>query len=187
MDQHKVNYSLSNKDMMELVEGKSNFVLYEDIKDSTMDKLLGKYGCCIILYQSTKNYGHWCCLIRHSQHLIEFFDSYGEFPDTHLSNVPEYYKRILNEDYPYLTLLMLKWCLKDPKNKVEYNEVQYQEYNSSHTPKISINTCGRHVASRILLRKYSLKQYQRLISGAIKGVDKYADELVTQLINTRIE
>lgn len=185
-----MEYALSARDLLELVDYNANLVLYEDLINykgpDALDELLDPYGVCIILYQTKRNFGHWCCIIRHGKHRIEFFDSYGEKPDVHLATVSTYYKKVLNEDFPYLTALLYEWILKDRRNKVEFNEIQYQSYGQGDD---RIATCGRHVGTRILLRDLPLKKYQELIGGAIKDIrsglktNLAADRLVTAYTN----
>ena len=54
--------ALSDSDMFRLLNNKCNLVLYPDLHlYKNIDQVLGKYGCCILLFEAKKNYGHWCC------------------------------------------------------------------------------------------------------------------------------
>lgn len=82
-----MDYSLSNTDITNSLNGKCNIIMYEDLRnvDNIEDVLIN--DCCIILYQNTKNNGHWVVLNkRYSDEtpIFEFFDSYGGAPDSQL-------------------------------------------------------------------------------------------------------
>ena len=68
---------------------------------------------------------------------------------------------MLDEEQPYLTRL-----LRSSGRKVYYNQHPFQ------SDKDDVNTCGRWVVSRLLLRKKTLPQfYKYIMSGGMKPDD----------------
>jgi len=163
IDEYK-NIALSDTDLLTLMDGKANVVVYPDIhKYRSIDRLLGNYGVCFILYEWKPHYGHWCCLIRHGN-LIEFFDPYGNWPDSCLEDVPEPYRTESNQLKPYLTNLMIK-CDYD----LSYNEFQFQKLDEE------VKDCGRWCCVRALLKELPLKDFKDLF------FNEAGDDLVTVL------
>ncbi len=70
---------LSNTDILEAVHHKTNLVTYKELMGfSTLQQLLGKYKCCVILYDiNESNCGHWCLIMQNNSDEVEFFDPYG--------------------------------------------------------------------------------------------------------------
>lgn len=87
--------------------------------------------CCIILYMSGPNYGHWTCLTK-NEFGINFMDSYGGVIDDQLEHVDQ---NIPGQDKKYLIKLLSKY-----KGDVYYNDIQMQTMNQN------IATCGRYCA-----------------------------------------
>lgn len=173
---HLKKISLSNEDVMKLLNGKSNLVLYPDIINyNNIDELLGKYGACIILYLTEENYGHWCCIFR-DKDVIQFFDSYGEMVDNALNYAMDpYFKKKGGMDLPLLTSLLLDAY---DKYEIRFNNFKFQE------DKKDINTCGRFCVVRLWLRNLNEYEFKDFMYST-----KYKpDELVailTQEINTQ--
>ena len=162
-------YSLSSRDLMRFVGSRANMVTYPEIaKYQTLDDLLGPYKAAIILYLTSKNYGHWCLIFREGN-VVYFFDSYGLMPDRELKWLKG--NPILS-DYPRNPLNRLSKLLKESPYEIDYNNHKLQ--NSSH----DIATCGRHVGMRLLMRKLDNEQYYRLMKGQ-KGIT--SDQIVTYL------
>lgn len=162
-----MDIALSGKDILKLVDGKANLVIYEDIhKYKTLDDLLGPYGACVILYCFKPKYGHWCCIFKRKPDTIEFFNSYGGKPDSTLYLINDDYRKNSNQWYPYLCKLIY-----DSGYNIEYNEHQFQKFDND------IYTCGRWACMRLLLRDLSLKEFKKLFKN------KYGDEVVTFLTN----
>ena len=163
--------SLSNKDILRFIGNRANLVLYPDIrKYKTIDQLLGKHGACVILYLTKENpglYGHWCCVFKQGKNTIQFFDPYGGPVDSQLDySMDDYFRKKYNLDIPLLT-----WLLYKSKYKVRYNEFPFQE------EKTNINTCGRHVCCRILLKYLDEYEYEDFMYST----QYKPDELVTLL------
>lgn len=147
-------YSLSNFDIQELLKGKANLLTYLELKEyDNIDDVLGKYGACVILYLSSLNYGHWCCIFRSpKKNTLEYFDPYGYTVDYALKFAPEHFRKVNGLEYPHLTYLLYN----SPYN-IEYNNYKFQKLGNG------INTCGRHVVTRLLLRYLTIEQYNKLM------------------------
>lgn len=155
---------LSDADIMSAIFNKANLVLYSDIKNyKNIDSLLGKHKCCVVLYEGDSETGHWCCILRNRNGELEFFDPYGVKLDDEI-------KWNKNNKYPKeLTELILK-----NNEPIIYNDQKLQKLSPD------ISTCGRHIISRILLRKMDLDTYcDMLRSFKKKGFD--SDDIVTLL------
>lgn len=166
--------ALSDKEVLKLVNSRANLILYPDLhKYRTIDELLGKYKACIILYVSRMDpdiYGHWCCIFKVKPNTLEFFNSYGEIPDVNLEDLPMEKRIKMNEDYPYLAMLMY-----NSPYKLTFNEHQFQDDGSD------IKTCGRHTALRLACRWMSLKKYYNMFKKLTKKLRMTNDELCTFL------
>jgi len=175
---------LSTDQVMKLLDGKINYIPYSDIKRySSVDELLDPYDCCIILYFTAENFGHYVCLTKRGKS-VEFFDPYGLMIDDELEFVDsddegEALKERKNQDYGYLTELLL-----DSPYHLEFNQYQFQEENDD------VNTCGRHCVVRCLMKKMDLEEYKNFILKNIKLVKKItgrndidADFIVTMYTN----
>jgi hypothetical protein len=143
--------ALSNTDIMNLIGGKANLMIYSQLQDyDDLDDVLGKYGALVLLYETSRNFGHWVCVFKVNNNTIEHFDSYGLKPDDEIKFIPEYFRKIAGADYPHLTAL-----LYNSGYKVIYNEYQLQEKKSG------INTCGRWVATRLNYRNIPQKKFAK--------------------------
>lgn len=159
-----IKIALSDKQVLKLVHGKANIVLYPElIYYDNIDQILGRYGACFLLFESKPNYGHWTCLIRRGN-TIEFFDPYSGYPDDNLKFVPEEFKHKSNQDKPYLSMLLL-----NSPYKLEYNEFDFQN------KKQGVNTCGRWCAMRILFKYLTIEEFASLF------LNKNGDKMVTYL------
>ena len=59
----EINKSLSAREVLNLLDNKVNFVQYSDVhKISTIDELLGPHRKCVLLYQTSHNYGHYVAI-----------------------------------------------------------------------------------------------------------------------------
>lgn len=159
------NISLSNVDVMKLVNGKAKVLLYSELKNyKTLDEALGEYGAMFLLIETRPDYGHWTCVFKQTKDLIECFDSYGDFIDTQLEYIPSNFREISGQEYPMLTYL-----LYHSPYDISYNQHKFQKLGDG------IATCGRWSSLRILLRDLPLKKFYDLFHG------KKADDVVSIL------
>jgi hypothetical protein len=135
---------------------------------------------CFLLYEHSKNNGHWVCLCRYSdgnQPVIEFFDSYGGAPDTQLRWTPQQTRMGLGITRPFLTSLLKK--AESDGFDIIHNKMDYQSEN----PEIA--TCGRHCCMRIKMlddKNLTLDEYNKEMKQLRKNSDMTYDEIVSQVI-----
>jgi len=151
MSKQEEQISLSESDIKTMLNGQCNVLTYPELVNyDNINDAMGPHGALILLYMTNQNYGHWVCAFKRNNNAIEFFDSYGFFPDDELKLIPEYFRKVSNQLYPHLTYLLLK-----SKNKIEYNNVQLQKL------KKDVNTCGRWCIVRIMLRNLTINEFVR--------------------------
>ena len=165
--------SLSNQDIENFLGHSPNIIRYKDLKKfNSIDQAL-KNGYVIILYETKQNFGHWVLVFKRNKNTIEHFDSYGIKPDDELDFIKPIFKIINGTVKPYLTYLLLK-----SKYKVEYNEFKLQKMAPN------INTCGRWILLRLLLKDYDIYDFKKILDKKLKEykINNY-DELVVKLID----
>jgi hypothetical protein len=141
--------SLTAEKVLKICKRQANVVLYPDLLYyDNIDDVLGIYGACIILYQTSPSYGHWVCIFKLNKNTVEHFDSYSYKPDKELKFIDKDFRKKNNENFPYLTYLLYK-----SGYKINYNEHHFQ------SNKREISTCGRWTGARLLLRHLTLKQF----------------------------
>lgn len=157
---------LSDQEVLKLIDGRANLVLYGDISDyDTIDELLYPYDACIILYvfqNKPSIFGHWVLIHKRGKEL-EYFDSYGKFIDYPLKEVPDKLKKLTNQNYAHLSKLLI-----NSPYRIQYNDYKFQDSDPN------IKTCGRYVALRLLLKELSLKKFEKLFR-------ENSDDVVTLL------
>lgn len=164
------NIALSDKEVLRLVDGRAKIILYPQFaKMNSIEDALQPYGACFILFLSQPNYGHWCCLFRRGN-TLEFFNPYGGYPDDTLEYIPWKFRDISNQNFTYLTKLLIE----SPYN-LEYNEHKFQKMKSD------IKTCGRHCAVRLMFRDLTLEDYYDMLKKLSKIFKMNFDKIVTLL------
>lgn len=165
----EINKSLSSTEILKLMNNKCNLVQYSDLHSiPTIDVLLGPHNKCVLLYQTSHNYGHWCCVWEHND-TIFFYDSYGSKPDTQLNFVPPDLKDELNSNHNYLIKLMY-----ESGKKVEFNQYQFQKREPD------VATCGRWCVNRLRFPEISIDEYHDIFKDASKRMPM--DELICYLV-----
>jgi hypothetical protein len=167
--------ALSDKQVLKLINGRANLILYPDLhKYKHIDEILEPYGACIILYESKPKYGHWCCIFKVNDKLLEYFNPYGGlnegFPDDSLEYIPMDFRLKSYQYYPYLSYLMY-----NSPYELSYNEHRFQKHD------MDIKTCGRWTALRLIFRNLSLEQFYVLMKFLKKRLKISLDQLVTLL------
>jgi len=153
----------------------ANIMRYGDLQQySSIDHLLPKrVDYCFILYEDSVNKGHWICLSKYGD-TVEFFDSYGGYPDSQLKWVDMARRLKLNQARPWLSLL-LDLCDYD----VIYNPFKYQKES------MDISTCGRHTVWRIINlveNDKDLEGYYKMMKKLKSETDESYDEIVSRMI-----
>ena len=143
--------ALSNRDVMKLVKHKANVVGYPDLVNyKTLDELLGPHRAAFILYEWEPDFGHWISIFRRGNS-VEFFDPFGLKPDEHIKTMPKNQRVYTQQEYPYLTKLLI-----DSPYDISYNHHKLQNKNA--------NTCGRWAALRLIFKDFTLEQFNKLMS-----------------------
>jgi hypothetical protein len=133
------------------------------------------YGHVFLLYQQSKNNGHWVLLSKYDN-IIEYFDSYGGFIDEPYRWTGIKARRLLGEGIPYLTIM-----LRNTKYDVIYNGYDFQNAKNG-----AIATCGRWCILRlktILKNKMHLNYFIKMMKQLKKSTKLSYDEIVSDLIN----
>jgi hypothetical protein len=166
----KLAYMISDADISKYFTDATEKILkysqLADIKD--IDELLpNPQDYRIILTESKRNEGHWCCIMKYTdkktgKKYIEWFDSYSGKPDSELKFIPDAIKRMLGQDKNHLTRLL--GTVKEPYN-ILYNSTKYQ------TLKDGINTCGRWCILRLIMFHigYTLPEFKAFIKESSKN------------------
>lgn len=167
------NIALSDSDIKRRLNGYTNIVLYSDIhKYKHLDELFNGTNNVVILYEKEPQYGHWTCVLKLNRENVEFFNSYGGieagFPDTPLSKISNRFRRESDQDFPYLSQLLI-----DSPYNLSYNENKLQKRGAD------IKTCGRHVIYRIKNGNLSLEQYIRKLNKQCAEYGTDYDGVVT--------
>lgn len=158
--------SLSDSDIYNALKGKCKIIDYPKVsKYKTIDQLLSPYGCAVILFLRAPNFGHWTCVFK-VKNKVEFFDSYGYYPDDELKLIDPEFNENNYQNHTYLLKLM-----DNSPYELEYNDHKLQQFGDG------INTCGRHVINRLRYQKIPIDDYARIL----KSTDYSPDELVTMM------
>jgi len=146
---------LSNEDILRITKGKVKIIEYKELHNATsLEPFLEPYGSLVILYETREGYGHWVCLIKRGINSLEFFDPYGFKVDEELNLINEMHIRRNSENQiqPHLTAL-----IQSGGYRVSSNLTKLQKF------KKDVNTCGRWVALRILLKNMSIEKFTKLL------------------------
>jgi hypothetical protein len=165
-------YALSDGDINKYLPN-VKIILYNDLKNyNNIDELLpNKNSYFILLYQDSETTGHWTAVLRQNN-TVEFFDPYGNYPDTQLKWTDKETRESIGIEGKYLSRLFDR-----SKLNVVYNTEDYQK------EKAGINTCGRHVVYRLKNNHLPLKQYHIHIRNESKKNNCDYDCTVTKKIN----
>jgi len=147
---------LTGLDLKMITKGDTNIMSYHQLEtaENIEEILSSENRSVIILYETQKNIGHWCSIFIRPENprILEFFDPYGNAPDTQLK-FAVYNKK---NDKPYLSYLLDNWYKRG--GKLIYNKFRLQKWDED------VNTCGRWSSTRILLRKYSISEFSSLFT-----------------------
>jgi len=160
--------ALSGEDIYKALGKKTKVMTYADLRDyDNIDQLFKKYDNIVILYETSKSFGHWVALYKARKGVITFFDSYGMKPDDELKFIPKNFRKENDTNYPLLTYLLYK-----SGYKVEFNQHKLQKDLSD------VSTCGRHVIVRLQNKTIPVNEYAKILRS-FKGFSP--DDVVTLL------
>jgi len=165
------DYALGDDDISKILPNTHIFTYpyLKQVKD--IDEVFDDEGRAVMLYLTESgNSGHWTCLIRRPNQ-IEFFDPYGEFPDTELNWISKSKRDELDEQAPYLSKL-----LRESGLPIVYNKHHFQGDGDN------ISTCGRHSSVRLLFKDLSLPQYANMIEKSGMNPDDFVTAITYSII-----
>ena len=165
-------YALGDDDINKILEPDTHIFTYPYLKSvKDIDEVFDPYGRAMMLYLTEdRATGHWICLIRRP-HEIEFFDPYGEKPDTQLQWLGGAKRKELDADKPLLSRL-----LREKGLPVIYNKHKFQEEDDD------IATCGRHCVVRLLFKDLPLPKYAQMIESTGMRPDEFVTKLTYKLL-----
>lgn len=148
----QMDKSFSDKDILKLCQRKVKILTYPELHEfKTIEEALEPHGSIALLYLTKKNYGHWVCINEMVDGSIEFFDSYGFPVDKELDFIGKKFKSSNDENYPYLSALLLD--AQERGKDIIYNEHKLQELEEDSS------TCGRWICMRIILKYLMLEDF----------------------------
>ena len=177
-----INYFITNHDLDNLIHN-VKIVKFADLEnyESIYDLLPKKIDFVVILTETEGvNTGHWQLLLRNNN-VFEFFDSYGDEPKTIIKFITKKMNQYLGNDYNKDMGHILK-SIK-PTDKLIINKYEFQSDTND------VNTCGRHVASRIIQFMLGMdnKQYINWFKQIKKQNPRLKnDEIICELIKINI-
>ena len=126
----------------------------------------------VILVETERNVGHWCCMLRYGK-TIESFDSYGGEIEHELHYVNPATKEALGE-----TGFCMSHLIKSiPRGWTHiHNTHRLQELNDA------VDTCGRWCCARIIAMRcgYTLPEFVALVNRESKRWSQPPDITVVQ-------
>jgi hypothetical protein len=136
-------------------------VLYKNLNKFNNIESVLKDNSAVILYEKQPKNGHWVALIRNynrkrNRPTIEFFDSYGMFPDDEKKYIDNGFLNQSDQKYNKLSELLVK---ASDKYDIEFNNYRLQKKTKD------VSTCGRHVISRILLKDLDIDEYNKFMKS----------------------
>lgn len=163
---HLNSIPFSGSNILDALDGQTKVMRYSALHTfSTIDEVLAPYDCAVILYETRPKFGHWVCIsldrsvqARGLEPVLEFFDPYGGFIDTQLDHIPEEFKKQTFQDYPYLSKLLV-----ESPYTIQWNNKPLQKF------KDSVNSCGRHVSLRLVMRDLPIREYQQFLLSKSGG------------------
>lgn len=164
------SYPLSDADIRKILGKDIKIMTYADLANlRNIRQAFDSKGRCILLYLTqSETSGHWVCMLNKGDH-IEYFDPYGDAPNSALKTITPEERQEYGEEQPYLTDLM-----KASGMPVYYNTHPFQK------DKADVNTCGRHSVMRCLYAPYSLEKYKKAMDASGMSPDNFVSALTVQ-------
>jgi hypothetical protein len=176
-NKYDISYALNGNDIMRILNGNTNIIEYSDLYNVDRIEDVMVNDTVVILYRSSEDTAHWCCLFINQDNNPEFFDPYGLVIDSEIDRIKDM-NPIYADNYYHNEKRLIELLLKGNYKQIEYNEHKLQQMKNT------INDCGRHVAMRLLFKDYSLEDYVKLLTENLKG--RTYDELIVDATNKLI-
>jgi len=172
-----INYPLSDLDIQKILKpNKTNIIQYPDLaKVQDLNTIFDKLGRCIVFIPLSPTFGHWSCLLKRPNNIIEWFDPYGIAPDKEKHWISKSVLKKLHEDKPYLTNL-LRRANEQYGTRIMYNRHKWESEREG------VSTCGRWVALVCLLYNKSLDEINDMIKESNLAPDTFATYLTYNLL-----
>jgi len=166
---YKVDLTLD--DVQALTRNKANIIMYDDLTiDDNILKVIGPTNRAILLFPTEAGSvnGHYLCLIYYKDiKTLLHFDSYG-------LDVTEELRYSTSRHVKRNALGYLYNKLRGYGIKVIFNTYKYQQMVNG------MNTCGRHVATRLRFHYLNNNEYARLMLHQSNSPD-YLVTIITLL------
>jgi hypothetical protein len=177
-----LSYALSGRDIQSVLGDEIPIHSYGELADfSTIQDAWGPRKAMVILYETEKHSGHWCCVFEQNNKIL-VFDSYGFIPDKELKWIDGITRKELDEDIPHLSYLLYNanrpFARKGSRlqeSPVEYNNYKLQQMREG------VATCGRWVIARLLLRHMSVDHFARIFMKNRRFKNLSPDEIVVRI------
>lgn len=145
--------STSGQDIINFLGYPVNVISYPDIyKYQSLDQLMTPNNACIILYEWKNGYGHWVCIFRNNDLVVQFFDPYSYIPDNEFQFIDTQFKNQHYPDTKYLSKLIY-----DSGYELDYNDHRLQN-QKDHT----ISTCGLWIGVRLKYRGIPIDTFSKI-------------------------
>lgn len=144
-----MNKSLSNVEVLKLANLNIPLIRHREFCKINRLENLFQYPAVLVLYEKVDRVGHWTCIIFHKKRkVVEFFDSYGLFPDTEQIFIPKDMWQSA-----CISRLFFNFISTHPDWKIEYNSDRLQRIFPG------VNTCGRWVGVRLRFFETPLEKF----------------------------
>lgn len=162
-----IEYPLSDGDIKTILGDDIAIHRYPDLKGaSSLHDITDNKGRAIVLFlNQSPTSGHWCCLLN-KRDSVEFFDPYGDPPETQTDDLPKAKEQELEMDQSLLLPL-----LKQSGKRVIVNKTQFQ------TQRGDVNTCGRWCVARLLYGDKPLSYFKRVVQTSGMTPDEFVTGL----------
>lgn len=165
-----LDYALSDADIRKILGDDIPIMTYQDLKGHSSLPFDRKGRLILLFPNASPTEGHWCCLLKRRNE-IEFFDPYGDPPESQKEDLPEETQEQFGIEEPMLTRL-----LRQSRCPVFYNTYPFQKERGD------VNTCGRHCVVRCLYAPSSLKQYKQAISKSGLTPDEFVVGITADIL-----
>lgn len=145
---------LTANDILKQTNNQVQILVYEDLSKikSIDDAFNGKDGI-VLLFQNTRNSGHWVLLYKLPKNIIYFYDPYGFKMDSEI----KWSKYLVQQGF--LQQPALSYLIKNSPYKLLQNNVKYQTLTDGSS------TCGRWCITRFNYRHLSDKDFKTFMLG----------------------
>jgi hypothetical protein len=118
MSYEKLDHPLSDTEIKKMLHDDVFITTYNIFEHMTdINSLFNSSNNIILLYQWADDTGHWVAIIKHNDHLIEYFGSFGIYPDSQLDWSPQMRNPKYGQQHNFFMNLIAKWLESDPLNQ----------------------------------------------------------------------